>query len=722
MTLPNAVVKPSALPSDPRFSSGPCRKHPGWSVDPTMLRYVGRSHRSSEGAERLGEVIRRMASLLELPDSWLCGIVPGSGTGACSMALQNLLGPSPVETFLSDNFSQYWANEIDTLGLAPQNRHICAYGDFPNTSRIDPNHDIVLVLNGTNSGVCPPDLDWILPDRAGLVIADAVSAAFTRPIEFDRIDVLCWSWQKALGGEGGHGMIALSPRAQARLKAGGRKPVARLMRLHNPDGSVNKAFFGGRTISTPSMFAVEDIHSALDWAEACGGLPALLNRVANNYAVMADWVNSTPWIDWTCTNPAARSTCSITLRLVQEQLAAGEKEDDGKIIAEMIRLLEAEGAAFDIWSYGDAPPGFRIWAGPTVEADDLATLCEWLAWAYSETCGGTIPPEVVVRHGYFPPSKESAVQPRTDSARPLTAALESPPPQTLADCYDALLFDATGVLISQNDALPGAADILARLNTAGQPFYIVTNISSGSDETIFARLRSAGLPIPAVDRIVSAGGVARHRVLEELAAGRLVSYVGSAHAAHEIFGKHPNLHCADTVETFDTLVVLDDEGFDFKRAADHILSTFQRRLIETGEMPRIIAANADIIYPDKNDTLVFGPGIIGPMLQAGLAPFGAPPISVEIMGKPGRAIFEECIARAGTDRLLMVGDQVDTDIKGAKAAGLDALLVSTGLNSCGELRQDENGAADFVAKNLNQIFDRSLFPHLRSAAHSNTTD
>ncbi|WP_292241909.1 HAD-IA family hydrolase [Mesorhizobium sp.] len=622
------------------------------------------------------------------------------------MALQNLLGPSPVETFLSDSFSQYWANEIDTLALAPQRRHICAYGDFPNTSRIDPNHDIVLVLNGTSSGVCPPDLDWILPDRAGLVIADAVSAAFTRPIDYDRIDVLCWSWQKALGGEGGHGMIALSPRAQARLKVGGPKPVTRLMRLHNADGSVNKAFFGGRTISTPSMFAVEDIHSALDWAEACGGLPALLNRVANNYAVMDDWVNSTPWIDWTCTNPAARSTCSITLRLV----AAGETEDCGKIAGGMIRLLEAEGAAFDIWSYGDAPPGFRIWAGPTVETEDLAILCEWLAWAYSETCEG-IPPEAVVRHGNFPPSNARAVQPREESACPLTGALESPPPQTLADCYDAILFDATGVLINENEALPGAADILARLNMSDQPYYIVTNISSGSDETILARLRGAGLPIPAVDRIVSAGGLARHRVLEELAAGRLVSYVGSAHAAHDIFGKHPNLHCADTVETFDTLVVLDDEGFDFKRAADHILSTFQRRLIETGEMPRMITANADVVYPGKNRSLVFGPGIIGPMLQAGLAPFGAPPISVEFMGKPGRAIFQECIARAGTDRLLMVGDQVDTDIKGAKAAGLDALLVTTGLNNSGELRQGENGAPDYVARNLDQIFDGSLSPH-----------
>ncbi|MCA0048308.1 HAD-IA family hydrolase [Mesorhizobium sp. B283B1A] len=282
------------------------------------------------------------------------------------------------------------------------------------------------------------------------------------------------------------------------------------------------------------------------------------------------------------------------------------------------------------------------------------------------------------------------------------------PPQTLADCYDAILFDAMGVLIVDDESLPGAVDILERLNISGQPYYIVTNISSGSEETIFARLRGAGLPIPGVDRIVSAGGIARHRVLEELAAGRLVSYLGSARAADDLFGKHPNLNSADTADTFDTLVVIDDEGFDFKRSVDHILSTFQRRLMDTGEMPRIIAANADIIYPGRNGSLAFGPAIIEPMLQAGLAPFGAPPICVEVTGKPGRAIFEECIARAGTDCVLMVGDQIDTDIKGAKAAGVDTLLVTAGLNNSGELHQDENGAPDYVAKNLGQIFDGSL--------------
>ncbi|CAB4051701.1 Phosphoserine aminotransferase [Paraburkholderia phenoliruptrix] len=394
METQNAVVKPSNLPCDPRFASGPCRKHPGWSVEPRMLQYVGRSHRSRDGAKRLTEVVTRMSKLLGLPSGWICGIVNGSGTGACSMALQNFLGPRPVDTFISDSFAQYWANEIENLELAPQTRHLCAFGDFPDTNGIDPCHDIVLVLNGTSSGVCPANFDWISLNRTGLVIADAVSAAFTREIDFERIDVLCWSWQKALGGEGGHGMIALSPRAQARLEAGERKPVARLMKLHLPDGSVNAAFFEGRTISTPSMFAVEDILSALDWADACGGLPALLKRVADNYAAVAEWVSNTPWIEWVCKNSSVRSMCSITLRLTREQLPAGTR-DDGEIISRMIRLLEDENAAFDIWSYGNAPPGFRIWAGPTIETDDLAALCQWLTWAYHATVGNNIASEAM---------------------------------------------------------------------------------------------------------------------------------------------------------------------------------------------------------------------------------------------------------------------------------------------------------------------------------------
>jgi len=357
-----------------------------------MLRYLGRSHRSASGAERFSAVVSRMAALMGLPDGWICGIVPGSGTGACSMALQNFLGPRPVETFISDSFSSYWANEIDTLSLASQRRHVCAYGDYPNTDQIDPSHDIVLVLNGTSSGVCPANLDWISIDRTGLVIADAISAAFARQIDFERIDVLCWSWQKGLGGEGGHGMIALSPRAQERLEARDRQPLARLMTLHKPDGSINAAFFDGKTISTPSMFAVEDIHSALDWAEACGGLPALLQRVARNYAVLENWVNTTPWIEWVCSNPAIRSNCSVTLRLAGDRLT-DDMRNDVEVISGMISLLEAENVAFDISSYGGAPPGFRIWAGPTIETDDLAALCRWLDWAYHETRESNTPSE-----------------------------------------------------------------------------------------------------------------------------------------------------------------------------------------------------------------------------------------------------------------------------------------------------------------------------------------
>jgi len=369
-------------PADSRFSSGPCRKHPGWKITPRMIQNLGRSHRSNSCLEQLEKTISRMAKLLELPDDWKCGIVPGSGTGAVSIALQNLLGPRTVDTFISDGFSKHWAREIEFLKLAPQRIHTAEFGMFPDTEQVNTENDIVLVLNGTNSGVVPANLNWIPDNRKGLVIADAVSAAFTMNIDYSKIDVICWSWQKALGGEGGHGMIAFSPRVIDRLASKSTPRVSKLMRLHELGGSLNHRLFSGYTISTPSMFAVADINSALDWAQSLGGLGSLVNRVQENHQILNTWVAKTPWIEWVSRDSSYRSACSNCLRIVDNFGSLTDPIKSKKRANKIVALLESEGAAFDISSYGDAPPGFRIWAGPTVEKTDLSTLCECLEWAY----------------------------------------------------------------------------------------------------------------------------------------------------------------------------------------------------------------------------------------------------------------------------------------------------------------------------------------------------
>lgn len=375
------VSKPQHRPENAQFSSGPCRKHPGWNVSPQMIGHVGRSHRSPDVSERLQSVIDRMKTLLGLPADWVCGITPGSGTGACTMALQNLLGPRPVDILVSDGFSEHWSREIKTLALARVSVHQAPFGAFPQTSNINWAHDLVLTLNGTNSGVVPPGLEWIPDTRTGLVIADGVSAAFAMALDFSKIDALCWSWQKALGGEGGHGMIALSPRALERLALKGPSHVSKLVGLQTKTGDLNHRFFDGYTISTPSIFAVEDIHSALDWATAVGGLGGMIRRVDQNHDVLANWVLRTPWIDWVGADPDTRSKPSVCLKLVDFS-GADDPSHLGVLANDMCALLEKEQAAFDIWSYGKAPPGFRIWAGPTVEARDLDALTRWMEWAF----------------------------------------------------------------------------------------------------------------------------------------------------------------------------------------------------------------------------------------------------------------------------------------------------------------------------------------------------
>jgi len=337
-------------PADSRFSSGPCRKHPGWKITPRMIQNLGRSHRSNSCLEQLEKTISRMAKLLELPDDWKCGIVPGSGTGAVSIALQNLLGPRTVDTFISDGFSKHWAREIEFLKLAPQRIHTAEFGMFPDTEQVNTENDIVLVLNGTNSGVVPANLNWIPDNRKGLVIADAVSAAFTMNIDYSKIDVICWSWQKALGGEGGHGMIAFSPRVIDRLASKSTPRVSKLMRLHELGGSLNHRLFSGYTISTPSMFAVADINSALDWAQSLGGLGSLVNRVQENHQILNTWVAKTPWIEWVSRDSSYRSACSNCLRIVDNFGSLTDPIKSKKRANKIVALLESEGAAFDISS------------------------------------------------------------------------------------------------------------------------------------------------------------------------------------------------------------------------------------------------------------------------------------------------------------------------------------------------------------------------------------
>ena len=366
--------KPAMLPSSPHFSSGPCKKHPGWSLDQMSIDLPGRSHRGRKCKRRLAEAIERSHRLLGLPDDWVVGIVPGSGTGAIEFALLNLLGPKDVDVIVSDGFSAYWANDICQIMGQSTFVHKVPF----DLSKIHPNRDTVLVYNGTGNGFCFNNLDWVSDDREGLVIADAASAAFAMPMDFENLDVVTWSWQKGLGSEAGHGMVAFSPRALARAVA--TRPVTlrpKVMDLRKTDGTVLMNLFAGHTISTPSILALEDLHSALDWAEGIGGRTALWRRVRSNQAVFDTRDAQTTWIDWLAPKDV-RSPVSICLRLVLPHAWV----DPEKVKSSMISLLEEEEAAFDIFTMHDAPAGFRIWAGPTVEAADLRCLTEWLEWAF----------------------------------------------------------------------------------------------------------------------------------------------------------------------------------------------------------------------------------------------------------------------------------------------------------------------------------------------------
>jgi len=383
MNIAAAGAKPAVRPANPNFSSGPCAKRPGFALSALEGALLGRSHRAKQPKARLAEVIDRSRALLGIPAGWRLGIVPASDTGAVEMALWSLLGARPVDVLAHESFSEAWATDVIKQLKLPDARVLGApYGSLPDVTQVDPTHDVVLAWNGTTSGVRFVDGNWIADDRTGLVICDATSAAFAMHLPWDKLDVVTWSWQKVLGGEAAHGMLALSPRAVERLQTYKPAwPLPKIFRLTS-GGKLSEGIFRGETINTPSMLCVEDAIDGLRWAEQIGGLPGLVARSEANLATVAAWVQTRDWVDFLADTPATRSCTSICLKIAAPwftTLGAEARADAAKQIA---GLLDKEGVAYDIGSYRDAPPGLRIWGGATVETSDIAALLPWLDWAY----------------------------------------------------------------------------------------------------------------------------------------------------------------------------------------------------------------------------------------------------------------------------------------------------------------------------------------------------
>jgi phosphoserine aminotransferase len=373
--------KPANKPGRPHFSSGPCAKPPGWSANLLNPATLGRSHRAALGKARLQEAIERTHALLGLPADYRLGIVPASDTGAMETAIWSLLGARPVTMLAWESFGAGWVTDVAKQLKLDADIRTADYGDWPNRTRIDPASDIVFTWNGTTSGVRVPNADWIADDRTGLSICDATSGAFAQHIDWGKIDVGTFSWQKALGGEAAHGMLVLSPSAIERLE---REPAPRalpkIFRL-TQGGKLIEGIFKGETINTPSMLCVEDWLFALDWAERIGGLEALIARADANAAALDQWVQSAGWIEHLANDPAIRSNTSVCLQFTDRSDLEANKARQ-KALA---KLLDAEDAAYDIGAYRDAPPGLRIWCGATVDTADIEALGPWLDWAWEQT-------------------------------------------------------------------------------------------------------------------------------------------------------------------------------------------------------------------------------------------------------------------------------------------------------------------------------------------------
>jgi phosphoserine aminotransferase len=379
------ATPPATRPANPRFSSGPCAKRPGWTLDALSGAFLGRSHRAAGPKARLAEVITRSKAVLGMPEGWRLGIVPASDTGAVEMALWSLLGARGVDVLAWESFSKDWGTDVIKQLKLPDARVIGApYGQLPDLASVDFSRDVVFVWNGTTSGVRLADGDWIPAAREGLTICDATSATFAMDLPWDKLDVVTWSWQKVLGGEAAHGMLALSPRAVARLES--HKPAWPLPKIFRmtKDGKLNEGIFKGETINTPSMLAVEDAVDGLAWAESLGGLKGLIARSEANLAAIAGWVEASPWAAFLAEVPATRSCTSICLTIKAPWFAALDASAQAAAAKKLAGLLEKEGVALDAGAYRDAPPGLRIWGGATVETADIEALLPWLDWAFAQ--------------------------------------------------------------------------------------------------------------------------------------------------------------------------------------------------------------------------------------------------------------------------------------------------------------------------------------------------
>ncbi len=379
------IAKPASRPANPRFSSGPCAKIPGWTTDILKSAFLGRSHRASDGKLRLKRAIELTRDVLQVPDDYLIGIVPASDTGAVEMAMWSLLGERGVDMLAWESFGEGWVTDVvKQLKLDDVRLIKAGYGELPDLSEADFDRDVVFTWNGTTSGVRVPDGDFIPAGRTGLTICDATSAAFAQRLDFSKLDVVTYSWQKVLGGEGGHGMLILSPRAVERLENYTPPwPLPKIFRL-TKSGKINAGIFRGETINTPSMLCVEDYIKALEWAQDAGGLGGLMSRADANAGALNAWVDRTDWIENLAVVKETRSNTSVCLKLSAAAVAGLSDDEAGDLPKKIVKLLEAEQVAFDIGAYRDAPAGLRVWCGATIETSDVEALTSWLDWAYAQ--------------------------------------------------------------------------------------------------------------------------------------------------------------------------------------------------------------------------------------------------------------------------------------------------------------------------------------------------